>query len=109
MASKSASQKALDVDSLLSESTVHQGDGAEEAVEAPLGILQATIPQELREDTQLDDPELFFNRELSWLDFNWRVFAQALDERIPLLERVRFIAITANNLDEFYQKRVGGL
>lgn len=57
----------------------------------------------------LDAPELLFNRELSWLDFNWRVLAQALDPRTPLLERVRFLAITQSNLDEFVRKRVGGL
>ncbi|MDX1418702.1 MAG: polyphosphate kinase 1 [Rubricoccaceae bacterium] len=61
------------------------------------------------EGAPLDHPTLYFNRELSWLDFNWRVYAQALDERTPLLERVRFLAITANNLDEFYRKRIGGL
>ncbi|MCB0717850.1 MAG: polyphosphate kinase 1 [Bacteroidetes bacterium] len=55
------------------------------------------------------DSRLFFNRELSWLDFNWRVLCQALDERMPLLERARFVAITASNLDEFTRKRVGGL
>jgi polyphosphate kinase len=59
--------------------------------------------------TELDHPSLYFNRELGLLDFNWRVFHQALDARTPLLERVRFLAITANNLDEFFQKRVGGL
>ncbi len=57
----------------------------------------------------LDHPHLLFNRELSTLDFNWRVLHQALDDRTPLLERVFFTAITANNLDEFFQKRVGGL
>ncbi|HYE96617.1 MAG TPA: polyphosphate kinase 1 [Rubricoccaceae bacterium] len=70
---------------------------------------QATSPQTVPPEAPLDHPTLYFNRELSWLDFNWRVFAQALDERTPLLERVRFLAITANNLDEFYRKRVGGL
>ena len=57
----------------------------------------------------LDGPELYENRELSWLDFNDRVFAEADDPRNPLLERVRFLAITASNLDEFYSKRIGWL
>lgn len=57
----------------------------------------------------LSDPSLYFNRELSWVDFNWRVLHQALDERTPLLERARFIAIAQRNLDEFIAKRVGGL
>lgn len=57
----------------------------------------------------LDDPSLYLNRELSWLEFNQRVLAEALDTRNPLLERVKFLAITASNLDEFYTKRVGWL
>ncbi|HKS92200.1 MAG TPA: polyphosphate kinase, partial [Tepidiformaceae bacterium] len=57
----------------------------------------------------LDDPSLYQNRELSWLDFNDRVLAEATDPRNPLLERVKFLAITASNLDEFYAKRVGWL
>ena len=70
---------------------------------------QSVVPQPVPDGAPLDHPALLFNRELSWLDFNWRVYAQAIDERTPLLERVQFIAITANNLDEFYRKRVGGL
>ncbi|CAN5630884.1 polyphosphate kinase 1 [soil metagenome] len=72
-------------------------------------IPRATAPQEVPSDAPIDHPALFFNRELSWIDFNWRVLAQAIDERTPLLERARFLAITANNNDEFYRKRVGGL
>lgn len=57
----------------------------------------------------LDDPALYLNRELSWLEFNHRVLEEARDPRNPLLERVKFVAITASNLDEFYTKRVGWL
>ncbi len=57
----------------------------------------------------LDSPELYLNRELTWVDFNWRVLHQVEDERVPLLERVKFLAIVGSNLDEFYMKRIGGL
>jgi polyphosphate kinase len=72
-------------------------------------IPRATAPREVPLTAALDDPRLYFNRELSWLDFNWRVLHLSLDERTPLLERVRFLAITTSNLDEYFRKRVGGL
>lgn len=55
------------------------------------------------------DSKLFFNRELSWLEFNDRVLHEAIDERTPLLERIKFLGIFSSNLDEFYMKRVGEL
>ncbi len=56
-----------------------------------------------------EDPSLYFNRELSWLDFNDRVLQLAEDARVPLLERVKFCAIYTTNLDEYYMVRVAGL
>ena len=57
----------------------------------------------------MTDPDLFINRELSWLDFNDRVLQLAEDEHLPLIERLKFLAIFVTNLDEFFQIRVAGV
>ncbi|TFH59946.1 MAG: polyphosphate kinase 1, partial [Gemmatimonadales bacterium] len=54
-------------------------------------------------------PECYLNRELTWLNFNYRVLHEARDSRTPLLERVKFLSIVGSNLDEFFMKRIGGL
>lgn len=72
---------------------------AQEPVEA------GTVPDSFN----LDDPRLYLNRELTWLQFNQRVLTEAKDARTPLLERVKFAAIAGSNLDEFFMKRIGGL
>ncbi|MDD2735734.1 MAG: polyphosphate kinase 1 [Desulfuromonadaceae bacterium] len=70
----------------------------------PLSPQTPVVPQ-----FDLHDSQWFLNRELTWLSFNRRVLHEAEDDRTPLLERLKFIAIVSANLDEFFMKRIGGL
>ncbi|MDT8372119.1 MAG: polyphosphate kinase 1 [Gammaproteobacteria bacterium] len=63
----------------------------------------------MTEEIDLNNPELYLNRELSLLEFNWRVLQQALDTKVPLLERLNYLCISSTNLDEFFEVRVAGL
>jgi polyphosphate kinase len=76
--------------------------GADAVTEQPRAVAEAPAPD-------LEDPSLYFNRELSWLDFNDRVLQLAEDPTVPLLERVMFCAIYQDNLDEFFMVRVSNL
>ena len=69
----------------------------------------AAVPPAVPPLEDLSAPELYLNRELSWLAFDARVLREAQDVANPLLERVKFLAISASNLDEFFMKRIGGL
>ena len=70
-----------------------------QSIPAPVPAADPAAPDPLR------DPTLYFNRELSQLDFNFRVLAQAMDEAVPLLERLRYLCISCTNLDEFFEIR----
>jgi polyphosphate kinase len=74
-----------------------------------LSRTELRVPGQTVPAPALDDPSLYISRELSWLEFNDRVLEEALDERTPLLERVKFVAIYGTNLDEYFMIRVAAL
>jgi polyphosphate kinase len=80
-----------------------------EAEHAAAETIEPVAPRAEPEAVDLEDSSLYFNRELSWLDFNDRVLQLAEDSSVPLLERVKFCAIWESNLDEFYMVRVANL
>ena len=70
---------------------------------------KGSVPFRNNMNIDLTNPELYLNRELSLLEFNWRVLQQALDPDVPLLERLNYLCISSTNLDEFFEVRVAGL
>jgi len=82
---------------------------AAEKMETTAAVAAKAARAQAETGTDLKAPELYLNRELTWLNFNKRVLREAEDHANPILERVKFLAIVGSNLDEFFMKRIGGL
>lgn len=89
------------------QSAVLEAEAAEETATGP--IVPGLTSSHPDPAAALTTADLYLNRELTWLQFNFRVLNEARDRRTPLLERVKFLAIAAGNMDEFFMKRIGGL
>ena len=103
-----AAPKTAPVDGILPESD-RVGEAPGHSIDPRVTPPDPVPPPDPRGEIDLADPALYLNRELTWLNFNYRVLAEAEDDRVPLLERLKFIAIVSSNLDEFFMKRIGGL
>ena len=115
MATSSKVKSTLSVVNSESDKDLKETLPVSEAEDADANVAMSDTPtqNEAQEDIQvsidLDSPELYLNRELTWLEFNRRVLHEAIDESNPLLERLRYVGIVSSNLDEFFMKRIGGL
>ncbi len=107
-ASAKAAEKLEMAASAAHAAAVSKADAERAAQKAKAAADKAAV-SEAETGKNLKAPELYLNRELTWLEFNKRVLHEAEDSRTPLLERVKFLAIVGGNLDEFFMKRIGGL
>ena len=104
MSKTSASRKASAQSNIKSDAKANAKKTAAEP--QPEGAADSKPQKAASKAVDLDDPQWYLSRELSWLEFNRRVLAEALDERTPLLERLKFLSIFCSNLDEYFMVRV---
>ena len=72
-------------------------------------MTSSKLPITDRSEIDLEDPQYYLSRELTWLEFNARVLHEAMDERTPLIERLKFMGIFSSNLDEFFMVRIAAI
>ncbi|MGI9418030.1 MAG: polyphosphate kinase 1 [Geminicoccaceae bacterium] len=110
---RASAKAAKKLESAAAQAHAEAASASKAEAERAAGRAKAAAEQAARSEAEtgknLRAPELYLNRELTWLNFNKRVLHEAEDKRTPLLERVKFLAIVGSNLDEFFMKRIGGL